>query len=217
MLYNIRSKYIIQADYAYKYIIFTWIAIQVHFARGMHNHWVTSSYIAGKIVLYDSLPPTDEMCPNLQKQLAEIYGKTPCTIDTDILTVLHASVQRQAGSNDCGLFAIAFALHAALGDNLNEAVFDQSQLRPHLVDCLTKGKLTSFPQGSFRSDRSCVTQVTTIPLLCHCKMPKSMDLIVKCNNCQQSFHYECVSFEPSMSTANDWYCEDCKSLLSNED
>ena len=113
MLYNIRSKYIIQADYAYKYIY----AIQVHFARG--NHWVTLSYIAGKIVLYDSLPPTDEMCPNLQKQLAEIYGKTLCTIDTDVLFVLHASVQRQAGSNDCGLFAIAFALHAALGDALS--------------------------------------------------------------------------------------------------
>ena len=31
-------------------------------------------------------------------------------------------VQRQCGSNDCGVFAIAFALHAALGHSVGDII-----------------------------------------------------------------------------------------------
>ena len=38
-------------------------------------------------------------------------------------------VQQQIGHGDCGLFAIAFAVHLALGDQVTELNFDQSLMR----------------------------------------------------------------------------------------
>ena len=50
---------------------------------------------------------------------------------------------QQQGKGDCGLFAVAFALHAALGDDLRNIVFDQTKMHSHLLTCFKK-KLTSF-------------------------------------------------------------------------
>ena len=54
-------------------------------------------------------------------------------------------VQRQCGSNDCGVFAIAFALHAALGHCVGDITFDQSKMRNHLLQCFKTRKLTPSP------------------------------------------------------------------------
>ena len=61
------------------------------------------------------------------------------------LAVHIPQVQRQSGSNDCGVFAIAFALHAALGQCIGELTFDQSKVRNHLLECFEAGILTPFP------------------------------------------------------------------------
>ena len=51
-------------------------------------------------------------------------------------------IQRQCGSNDCGVFAIAFALHAAaLGQCVGDIKFDQSKMRNQLLQCFKTSKL----------------------------------------------------------------------------
>ena len=39
-------------------------------------------------------------------------------------------VQQQSESSDCGISAIVFALHNALGHSLVETEFDQAMMRP---------------------------------------------------------------------------------------
>ena len=53
--------------------------------------------------------------------------------------------QKQKGGSDCGVFAIAFAFHAAMGDNISGLQFDQLKMRRHLMKCLRKQKFTPFP------------------------------------------------------------------------
>ena len=38
-------------------------------------------------------------------------------------------VQQQSGIVDCGVFVIAFAVHAALGENVGEIEFQQEEMR----------------------------------------------------------------------------------------
>ena len=47
------------------------------------------------------------------------------------LTVKAIPVQQQAGGKDCGLFSIAFAYHAALGEDGMGIAFEQSKMRDH--------------------------------------------------------------------------------------
>ncbi len=54
-------------------------------------------------------------------------------------------MQQQDGASDCGLFAIAFAVHAALGDNVSQVTFDQPQMRKHSIKCFMNKKMLPFP------------------------------------------------------------------------
>ena len=57
-----------------------------------------------------------------------------------------AYVQQQRGDVDCGVFAIAFAAHLVLGDDVASLKFDHPRMREHLYKCLHQKKMTGFPQ-----------------------------------------------------------------------
>ena len=123
-------------------------ALQIHFVAG--NHWVTSSSFGREVAVYDS-KFNGELHPSLTHQLARIHNCLAITTDKDVestdpeLVVKVTKVQQQLGISDCGVFAIVFALHVALGDNLQKIMFDQSQMRHHLLRCFQKKKLLPFP------------------------------------------------------------------------
>jgi hypothetical protein len=58
-----------------------------------------------------------------------------------------APCQQQINSADCGLFAIAFAVELAFGNDPSFVSFDQSAMRAHFCSCLENG-FTPFPQLS---------------------------------------------------------------------
>ena len=61
------------------------------------------------------------------------------------LSVKVPSVQQQRGYTSCGLFAIAFAFHAARGDDLTKISFHQDKMRQHLAKCFKTDTLHHFP------------------------------------------------------------------------
>jgi len=90
---------------------------------------------------------------SLQIQLAQIY-KALIKEEVDdeeeghtykYLEVKVPAIQGQSGVKDCEVFAIAFAYHAARGDDLSKMRFHQERLRPHLVQCFKK-RLEPFPK-----------------------------------------------------------------------
>ena len=110
--------------------------IQLHHIN--HNHWVTSCSIGKEVAVYDSRFNGGNLSSSLTHQLALVYRPLViCEEDgkevDPHLVVYVPTVQQQIGKDDCGAFAIAFAVHLLLGDKLE---FDQSQMRQHLLICL---------------------------------------------------------------------------------
>ena len=66
---------------------------------------------------------TGELTPSLEEQLVQIYS--PLARDVS-LVITAVCVQQQSGGTDCGLFATAFALHAAMTKNFKTICFEQS-------------------------------------------------------------------------------------------
>ena len=103
------------------------------------QHWTTSTYGGNIIRYFDSLY-NGYLTDDIRQQLLKLYGhlmKTP--------TVQVVRVQQQQGSTDCGLFAIAYAVHLAFNQDPTRAKFSQSAMRIHFVQCLKQQKMESFP------------------------------------------------------------------------
>ncbi len=66
------------------------------------------------------------------------------------LRVLLPAVQQQKGTNDCGVFSIAYLFHTALGDKPEELILNQPTMRSHLLSCLTN-KIIPFTHTCKRS------------------------------------------------------------------
>ena len=107
------------------------LGIQIHYTG--EEHWVTTALSDGSVFLYGSLVGNTETLPlSLKEQFSTVYK---CAANDSALIVTQYPVQQQSGSTDCGLFSIAFAYHAAIGDNLRTLIFDQGRMRSHLLSC----------------------------------------------------------------------------------
>eukprot|EP00731_Ephydatia_muelleri_P039124 Em1130g1a len=67
------------------------------------------------------------------------------------ITVQYVSVQYQKGSQDCGLFAIAFACEICFGKDPSSVTFVQSTMRQHLIEGLEQGNILPFPSADQNS------------------------------------------------------------------
>ena len=116
--------------------------------------------------------------------------------------------QHQLGDKDCCVFAIAFAYHAARGDELSSFTFTQAEMHHHSVTCLDNGNLTPFPHlydlprysRKKRADKK-------IHLYCNCFMPDIWDNMIMCDSCEGWFHFKCIHHLPSKK--EEWFCSDC--------
>ena len=102
------------------------------------------------------------------------------------LAVHIPQVQRQCGSNDCGVVAIAFALHAALGHCVGDITFDQSKLRNHLLQCFKTRKLTPFPTVDKKARKIAESYFEVkVDVFYTCMMPDTYGDMVQCGTCQR--------------------------------
>ena len=106
------------------------------------HHWIVATTIgnkgvAGKVLVYDSI------FNNVDKETRKII----CTIfqQLPVSNVKVMKAQKQMGTKDCGLFAIANAVALALGQNLSKSRFRQESMRSHFVACVGQEKLVPFP------------------------------------------------------------------------
>ena len=79
----------------------------------------------GIVHVYDSRPSCSTNSSRLHRQLAAIMKTEDASF-----TVKHVDVQRQVGSSDCGLFAIAFATSLCSGLDPHTLKYDQSIMSP---------------------------------------------------------------------------------------
>ena len=83
----------------------------IQILHGGSNHWLTISTIGTKhpeVRLYDSLLLT--VAEDVKKQISSLF----CTKEESII-LKFVNIVKQAGVNDCGLFAIAYATALCFG------------------------------------------------------------------------------------------------------
>ena len=156
------------------------------------------------------------MSSSLTHQLSSIYRALVIheidgeEVDSH-LEVFIPPVQQQSGLSDCGIFAIAFAVHLLLGDRVEIVEFDQSQMRQHLLKCLKDRKFSPFPTKKKCGYRSRHVPLREIELFCTCLMPETYrEEMIECETCEQWFHTDCVGLLPDYSVTEHWYCNTCR-------
>ena len=77
------------------------------------------------------------------------------TVLTQVAAILKSSqsfelrvvnVQQQQGGDDCGLFAIAFAVDLCMGNDPFTSSYTQKAMRDHLAKCFENNLFVQFPQ-----------------------------------------------------------------------
>ncbi|KAK6179252.1 hypothetical protein SNE40_011655 [Patella caerulea] len=116
---------------------------QIH--HNGRNHWVTSIKDSpdSDILLLDSAYYKDTITASLQIQFQQIYRT-----NMPKLSVTIPRVPKQLNKYDCGVYAIAFLTEYCFRNYLGEykISFKTEQMRPHLVKCLSRGKMSPFPR-----------------------------------------------------------------------
>ena len=107
-------------------------------------------------------------------------------------------VQQQKGDSNCGVFAIAFALHAILGDDMTNIHFDQTVMRSHLLHCLQTKHFDRFPTVP-KPKKSIYYYFAILPisrnaLHCNCLMPEKDDMVM-CDACEDWYHFRCIGLD----------------------
>ena len=106
------------------------------------HHWIVASTVGcalNQVKIYDSLfsycdMETETVVSNLFQWSKPIK-----------LVVNVSRSQKQKGTADCGLFAIANATAIAHGKNPSKLKFNQESMRVHLIDCFNHKHMSLFP------------------------------------------------------------------------
>ena len=125
------------------------------------GHWVTVSTIGTShplVCVFDSL--YSSAGTRLEAQIASLIHTEKPEICLEFM-----DVPVQAGTYDCGLFAVAFATALALGKRPEDYHFDQSRMRKHLWQCFEERKMEMFPYiRQRRSKKTMVRSTQKVPV-----------------------------------------------------
>ena len=145
------------------------------------SHWVCLSTIAtspGTVKVYDSLYQNvsavaiDHSCRML------LYTGSTVTFSNE-------RVQKQTNSNDCGLFALAFATDLCHGLDPTVQSYDQDNMCKHYINCLDSYNMVPFPRTSRQVPYHAINKRKAVTIYCVCRMPyDKKSLYVECCQCK---------------------------------
>ena len=166
------------------------------------NHWITvstcnSGHTDANIVVYDS------KYQFLGSATETLLAKLVLT-QQDVLNIHIASVNKQSGDSDCGVFSVAYCTALAHGQDPSGIVFNQSIMRQHLVKCLEEKKMIPFPQ--IRPKRLGKPLKVNVNIYCYCRMPDNGSRMVECSGCRKWYHMNCIDSNASVMKLK-WYFE----------
>ena len=108
------------------------------------HHWIVASTVScalNQVKIYDSLFSYCDM-----ETEAVVYNLFQWSKSIKLIVTV-SRIQKQKGTTDCGLFAIANATAIAHGKNPSKLQFKQKSMRAHLIDCfdLIDKHMSLFP------------------------------------------------------------------------
>ena len=127
------------------------------------------------------------------------------------LTIRWADMQKQTGSSDCGLFAIAVATSLCYGILPQDCNWEQVKMRDHLSLCFEQGDIALFPQSADGRKHKRHHRVESTEVFCHCRQPYSPGVfMIACDRCQDWFHRGCERVPKRTNKNTSFVCKNCK-------
>jgi len=176
------------------------------------NHWAVISTIGceeNSVNYYDSLSTT--IASSTKRIIVKLLQPD------DSMTVQIKNVAEQFGGTECGLYALAYCVSLAVGEDPCERVYDQREMRPHLISCIESKNLTTFPISKKRSRLQTKHTQLVITICPTCKDIDTGSLMVYCEECKRWYHQECVPPFDEDDDRCDWICPNCLTANGNRD
>ena len=143
------------------------------------------------VIRYTGTPVCPVTAPHGNSGSDRRYVRTNPSVLAKIKQVVSASGD-QVGSDDCGVFALAFAVSLLSGFDPVNVVYDQEEMRPHLIKCLDAGHFVPFPTECQCTVRGKVVRTVPFQLYCVCRMSYvKSDPMILCRKCKQWWHKAC--------------------------
>ena len=105
------------------------------------QHWIVATTVnsrSNEVKVFDSIFVSLDR--ETKQVLLNLFGHDKAEPKLKLL-----KSQKQSGSKDCRLFAVAYATSIAFGKDPTKKILYQDKMRTHLVDCLQKGHMSLFP------------------------------------------------------------------------
>ena len=182
------------------------------------NHWLTLSNILWEppyTSVYDSFQAVSvKRMEGGMRYPIFVDQAAACQISKHekLLTMLVENVQQQDRTEDCRLFAIAFAaMLASKKSNQDpvQAVINQSVMRRELLESFQEMDMKQFVSNVVTVDKKKKAKALhrwTPKLHCICHMPDDGSNMVACSKCKKWYHEECLQ---SDCRRKDWLCREC--------
>ncbi len=187
--------------------------VQILYING--NHWVCTSNRfspAGAVDVFDC-STCSRNSRTLKRQLALILQCPAASF-----CVRHIDVQRQNGSSECGLFAIAFAYTLCLGLDPSTIRYDQAQMRTHYEACINDEEFEMFPTLPYHHRQAArqnrVKSEKQLRIFCKCRLPWDKDdttkgAMIQCSRCKEWYHEHCCNINSTDYTIKKYICDKC--------
>lgn len=104
---------------------------------------------------------------------------------------------------------IAYCVSLANGQDPSKFVYDQREMREHLISCFENKRLILLPIAKKRRLTTTYTSVVTITVCPICKGADTGSLMVFCETCEKWFHKECVPPFDENDNEFNWMCPGC--------
>ncbi len=97
-------------------------------------------------------------------------------------------------------------------------LFQQADMRIHLLKCLENGTFTQFPFITRNMDEPLVVKMVCVPIYCNCRLPDNgEEKMAECENCKCWYHKTCENIPSNVFSVNlnkssvSWFCKNCTS------
>ena len=168
------------------------------------SHWATIETSGSNVYLYDS--SYTSLSTDTYYTIAQLVRCKESEIKIHVM-----NISKQTGSTDCALFALAIINLLALGGKPSCVVFNQQELRPHLLNSFECGTVSAFPVLKQRRPASMICKMEICPVYCYCRLPDSGEVMTCCDGCDEWFHNQCInSSTVELTTQDAWYCHNCE-------
>ena len=178
------------------------------------SHWAVISTVGcdgqNEVMYYDSV------YTNLLEETEHIVARLiqPERFDMYQIDVKIMVTTTQSGSSECGLYALAICTALAFGHDPTQVIFNQEDMRSHLVECFQRKNMEPFPVLKRKRVKMKVAKTISIFICPVCKKLDNGTTMVECEICDKWYHNSCI---PSYDASEKWFCQNCRPHIMTHD